>query len=58
MKVRICLALMVMAILVPVIVFPAAALNMLLRAKREAALRGARSDCESAVSRLIKQAKR
>ncbi|MDB5770517.1 MAG: hypothetical protein JWM42_891 [Burkholderia sp.] len=42
MKVRIYLALMVMAILVPVIVFPAAALNMLLRAEREAALRGAR----------------
>jgi signal transduction histidine kinase/ActR/RegA family two-component response regulator len=42
MKVRIYLALMVMAILVPVIVFSAAALNMLLRAEREAALRGAR----------------
>jgi signal transduction histidine kinase len=42
MKVRIYLALMVTAILVPVIVFSAAALNMLLRAEREAALRGVR----------------
>jgi signal transduction histidine kinase/CheY-like chemotaxis protein len=42
MKVRIYLALMIIAILVPVIVFSAAALNMLLRAEREAVLRGVR----------------
>jgi signal transduction histidine kinase len=47
MKVRIYLALMVTAILVPVIVFSAAALNMLLRAEREAALRGVQETVRS-----------
>jgi signal transduction histidine kinase/ActR/RegA family two-component response regulator len=42
MKLRIYLVLMVTAILVPVSLFSAVALNMLLRAEREAALRGVR----------------
>lgn len=42
MRVRIYLALMAAAILIPVIIFSATALNMLLDAEREAALRGVR----------------
>ena len=42
MKIRAYLALMVAAILVPVIVFSAISLNMLLKAEREAALKGVR----------------
>jgi signal transduction histidine kinase/ActR/RegA family two-component response regulator len=49
MKIRAYLALMAVAILIPVMLFSAISLNMLLRAEREAALRGVRETARTLV---------
>ncbi|MES2148577.1 MAG: ATP-binding protein [Pseudomonadota bacterium] len=55
MRIRAYLALMVAAILVPVILFAATSLNMLLRAERESALRGVRETARIALVSLDRE---